>query len=234
MFHRFRDIMPDYPPKPVVRCAYMASDRAHGHLPHKGHNDLLKQKSEAAAQAAPRDTDPVNAVFFTDNAGNTGFQEAIMLEEIQVTPRHLLKIMCVTQFSALWAGVQSPTIGTYFKEQVKGILPGIKGLSHQPPWRRQTKTKGKDGFGFHQTPPQARLSAYKGFRQIPQSASKSHKKTGPARSRRSCDAAVRTGSTKQDCAFHKPVHSFFIETDYGGSAKMRIRESLDRIGRMRY
>jgi hypothetical protein len=126
MIHRFRDIMPDNPPKPVVRCAYMASDRAHGHLSHKGHDDLLKQKREAAALAAPGDTDPVNAVLFTGNAGNTGFQKAIMLEEIQVTPRHLLKIMRLTQLAALWAGVQSPTISAYFKEQVKGILPDIK------------------------------------------------------------------------------------------------------------
>jgi hypothetical protein len=76
----------------------------HRHLAHQRNGDLFEQEREAAALAGPRHIDPQHPMLGTVATRQLGDDGAVMLEEVEVAPGELGKVMGFARSAAHRAG----------------------------------------------------------------------------------------------------------------------------------
>jgi hypothetical protein len=106
--------------------------------------------------------------------GNSRSEEAVVLEKVQMTLSHFLKIMGGTRNSTWRAGVLRPAHSTNLKAQLKRLFVRVQILPHQLPGSAKPKSRRENFLCFHQYPfalPPSTGGWMK--KQIPHSTSKS-------------------------------------------------------------
>ena len=91
-------------PQPLIGHLHDTGCRQDRHLPHQRHGGLLEKQGELAALACPWNFNAFHSVLRTVGAGHGGSDVAVMLEEVEMAPRHLLKVVGLTRFPADRAG----------------------------------------------------------------------------------------------------------------------------------
>ncbi len=102
--------MRDDPPQPLVGDADEPGGGQHRHLSDQRHRRLLEQKREPAALARPRNGGPLHPVPAAVRARYPRRDQAMVLEEVQVTPSEFLEIMHLAGPAAFGARELSATI----------------------------------------------------------------------------------------------------------------------------
>jgi len=133
----------------------------HRHLAHQKQGRLFEQQREAAALAGPGNADPQHAVLRAVGAGDLGHDVAVMLKEIQMTPRDLGKVVRLAGLAARRAGEQAAALGANIEVEFVQLFAGIKPLADQPPRRPHPQPQSQNHIGVHVRParPNMRQSA---------------------------------------------------------------------------
>jgi hypothetical protein len=92
--------MRHHSPYPLVCDADVARHGVDRHLPGKEHHRLFEKQGESTARSRPRDVDSLEAMFRASHSGHPGFDKAVMLEEVEMTPAELREIMRLTSRTA--------------------------------------------------------------------------------------------------------------------------------------
>src|SRR3546814_2196085 len=109
--------MPDDPPQSLIGDPHLPRCSQHRHLAGQHQRRLLKQQGKAAALPRPGYPHPLDAVLRTIGPRYPGRDIAVVLEEIQMTPAKLAKIMRFAGPSAFTACEGRSTVG--FQVQVQ-------------------------------------------------------------------------------------------------------------------
>lgn len=95
----------DDSPKSLVRRTHTGGNGGHKHLSGKNHDNRLEEQGKVAAKSRPRHLDPASAMVWASYTRHPGSQIAVILEEIQMPPSELLKIIGLAVLNADRAGV---------------------------------------------------------------------------------------------------------------------------------
>jgi len=77
-------------------------------------------------------------VLGTPDSGNRGGDIAVVLKEVEVTPRHLLEVMGFTQLATLGVGKHRPAVGFDSKAQFMRYFARNQHLFNNLPRRLKT------------------------------------------------------------------------------------------------
>ncbi len=97
---------------------------------------MLEQEREPATLARPRRLDALDPMVGAGGARHLGGDGAMVLEEIQMPPGKLGKIMDLARPGAVGAGKQRAAFGGEFDVQLLGPLARVEPLSDQLLWWR--------------------------------------------------------------------------------------------------
>jgi len=122
----------DYAPQPRVVLADQAGGSGDWHALHEGHDERFEQEREAGAGPCPWHGDEAHAVVGAVDARDTRVQEGLVLEEIEVAPRLLHRVMHrAVGLAALGAG--KAAAGLEVDLDVEPLLVGVEfGVRHHP------------------------------------------------------------------------------------------------------
>lgn len=81
--HGLQDVVRHDPPYPLVGDADVTRHGVDRHLSGKKHDRLLEKQGESAARPCPWDIDALEAMFRASHSGDTGLDQAVMLEEVE-------------------------------------------------------------------------------------------------------------------------------------------------------
>ncbi len=95
------DIMGRHAPEPGVVLPQSIGHRRHRHLPAQEHRQGLKKKGKTAAFPRPRHRHAQDSVFRAIAARHPRFQEALILEEVQMPPAFRAGVMRRAKLAAL-------------------------------------------------------------------------------------------------------------------------------------
>jgi len=129
--------MVDDPPQPRVVFADQAGGCPHRHGLDERHHQRLEQQGEAAARSRPRHRDPLDAAALALDPGNAGVQVGLMLEEIEVTPACLLRVIGGTGGATARAG--KAAAGGEIEVNIQPAPRRVELAAHHAPWRRQSQ-----------------------------------------------------------------------------------------------
>ena len=96
------DIMGRHAPEPGVVLPKSIGHRRHRHLPAQEHRQGLKKKGKTAAFPRPGHRHAQDPVFRAIAARHPRFQEALVLEEVQMPPAFRAGVMRRAKLAALW------------------------------------------------------------------------------------------------------------------------------------
>lgn len=138
--HGLEDVMPNHASDALVGDADVPGDGLHRHLSGQEHDGLLQKQREAVAFAGPRDVDPMDAVPRTLDAWNPGFDQTMVLEEVQMPPGEILEVMGFAELFTLGARIEGAAFGLDVEAQFGRLPFGVQFLPHNRPRLRQIKT----------------------------------------------------------------------------------------------
>jgi len=120
--HGLQDVVRHDPPYPLVGDADVTRHGVDRHLSGKKHDRLLEKQGEPAARPCPWDIDALEAMFRASHSGDTGLDQAVMLEEVEMPPAELSEIMGLTQRTARRARVALTSRGLDLKAKFAWLL----------------------------------------------------------------------------------------------------------------
>ena len=141
--------MRDDAPQPLIGDLDDAGSGQHRHLAHQEQGRLFEQQREAAALTGPGDGGPQHPVLGTVGARHLGGDEAVVLEEVQMAPGELGKVVRLAGLAAYRTGEQAAAFGGDLNVQFMRLLAGIELQADQPPWRRHPQPQSQNRIGVH-------------------------------------------------------------------------------------
>ena len=142
-------IMGRHAPEPGVVLPKSIGHRRHRHLPAQQHRQGLKKKAKPAAFPRPGHRHAQHSVFRTIAARHPSFQEALVLEEVQVPPAFRAGVMRRAKLAALWAAKASALLKIQLQEQPAWF--SFKSTFAHFPSRFELQGRRKQGFRCHPT-----------------------------------------------------------------------------------
>jgi hypothetical protein len=94
----------------------------------------------------------IDLLFGAVGARHLGGDEAVVLEEVQVAPRELGKIVRLARLAANRAREQAAALGGDLQVQFVRLFVGIKLLANQPPRRRNPQPQSQNRIRVHLSP----------------------------------------------------------------------------------
>ena len=112
------DIMGRHAPEPGVVFLQSVGDRRHRHLPAQEHDKGFKKQRKAAAFPGPRHRHALDAMLRAIAARHARFQQALILEEVQVLPPLGAGVMRQAKLAALRAAKALPSLKIQLQKQL--------------------------------------------------------------------------------------------------------------------
>jgi len=152
-FDGFGHVMADDSPEPFVGHFDISGDGVNGPLAYKRHDHLLEKKREPTALPGPGYIHSPDTMFWAFDSWNASREVAVMLEKIEMPPRVFLEVVGLASCAACRTRILGSTIRSDLQMKLSRRMLSIKTLAHDPPWRREPQTQGKDFFRKHDNPP---------------------------------------------------------------------------------
>ena len=132
------DVVFDHPPDPGVVLSGHRGQRGDRHLLGEGEHRHLHEKGEPASGTSPGDRNQVDAVLGTDHPRRPGGEERLVLEEVQMPPALLYRVVHRTgRLATALDGTGEPRATRELQPDVE--LPGFfvkRDRAHPPRWRQ--------------------------------------------------------------------------------------------------
>jgi hypothetical protein len=143
------NIMGRHAPEPGIVLPKSICHRRHRHLAAQQHSQGLKKQRKAAAFPRPGHRYAQNSVFRAIAARHPSFQEALILEEVQMPPALDAGVMSRAKLAALWAAKAPALLEIQLQKQLAWFA--FKSAFRHFPSRFELQGRRKQCFRCHPT-----------------------------------------------------------------------------------